>query len=202
MPAVPLPRDAAALQLPSPALALRSLVPRLSTVLSRRSILAVRASTPSDSLRDSLTLAPRAITGIIPTYYNLGGPTAGATVGIVLGSVAGLFLIIWLFYSLSKTSSGAAITGEEEIVVRRRRSRSPHSRRSRRSTRTEVREISRSPRRREHVIVEERRERPRSVLVEERVRVPGDDIVEVIEEHSDIRPPRKERSRRNSGYRY
>lgn len=48
--------------------------------------------------------------------------------------------------------------------------------------------------------MEERRERPRSIIVEER-RVPGDDIVEVIEEHSDIRPPRRERSRRNSGYR-
>lgn len=45
---------------------------------------------------------------------------------------------------------------------------------------------------------------PRSVILEERVgrRVDGDDIVEVIEEHSDIGPPRRQhRARRSSGYR-
>ena len=197
MPVIPLPHDAAAPKLSS--LALRSLIPHLSTILSRHSILTGRASTSPDSLSKTLAVAPRAIIGIIPTYYDVGGPNPGTTVGIVLGSVAGFFLIIWLFYSLAN-AGGAAISGEEEIVVRRRRSRSPHSRRSRRSIRTEVRETSRSPRRREHIIVEERRERPRSIIVEER-RVPGDDIVEVIEEHSDIRPPRREKGRRNSGYR-
>ena len=190
MPVIPLLHDAAAPQLSSLALALRSLIPHLSTILSRHGILTGRASTFPDSLSETLAVAPRAITGIIPTYYDSGGPNAGTTVGIVLGSVAGFFLIIWLFYSLTNVG-GAAITGEEEVVVRRRRSRSPHSRRSRRSNRTEVRE---------NIIVEERRERPRSIIVEER-RVPGDDIVEVIEEHDDIRPPRRERSRRNSAYR-
>ncbi|OCL14537.1 hypothetical protein AOQ84DRAFT_351464 [Glonium stellatum] len=200
MPAILLPHDVVAPQLPSQTLTFRSLIPHLSALLSRRSTLTGHASTSPGPRAETLALAPRAVTGIIPTYYNLGGPGAGATVGIVLGSVAGFFLILWLFYALSNTG-GTAIAGEQEIVVRRRRSRSPHSRRSRRSTHTEVREVSRSPRRREHIIVEERRERPRSILVEER-RVPGDDVVEVIEEHSDIRPPRRDRSRRNSAYRY
>ncbi|ORY03125.1 hypothetical protein BCR34DRAFT_627373 [Clohesyomyces aquaticus] len=141
--------------------------------------------------------------GIIPTYYNTNGPSPATVVGIVLGSVAGFFLIIWLLYSLTYMSRGAAITGEEEIVVRRRRgSRSPHSRRSRRSTRTEVREYSRSPRR-SHIVVEERRGPPpprtRSIIVEERVRVPNDDVVEVIEEHDEYRARRG--GRRSGQYR-
>lgn len=138
--------------------------------------------------------------GIIPTYYNYDGAAAGTVVGIVLGSVAGFLLIVWLFYSLANINAagGGHISGEEEIVVRRRRN--SHSGRSRRSTRTEVREYSRSPRRREQIIVEERRApaRPRSVVVEERIRVPGDDVVEVIEEHDEFRS-RRGGSRRSGG---
>lgn len=132
--------------------------------------------------------------GYIPTYYNFSGPAPGTVVGIVLGSVAGFLLLVWLLFSLTQMSGGnAAIAGEEEIVVRRPR-RGSHSGRSRRSTRTEVREYSRSPRRsgggRSTVIVEERRPpRARSVLVEDR-RVPGDDVVEVIEERDDYRSRR------------
>jgi hypothetical protein len=135
-------------------------------------------------------------TGIIPTYYNFNGPTPGTVVGIVLGSVAGFLLITWLLYSLTQLNGGggnAVIAGEEEIVVRRpRRGSQVQSGRSRRSTRTEVREYSRSPRR-SAVIVEERRRaappRARSIVVEDR-RVPGDDVVEVIEEHDEYRTRR------------
>ncbi|KAF2274876.1 uncharacterized protein EI97DRAFT_451388 [Westerdykella ornata] len=141
------------------------------------------------------------VEGIIPTYYTVDGPTSGTVVGIVLGSVLGFLLLIWLFYSIANinnTPGNNAIAGvEEEIVVRR--PRKSHSGHSRRSTRTEVREYSRSPRR-EHIIVEERRQprppRPRSIVVEERrsrSRVPGDDIVEVIEEHEDYRERRGSR---------
>jgi hypothetical protein len=132
---------------------------------------------------------------IIPTLYNLSGPAPGTVVGIVLGSVGGFLLIVWLLVSLTSLGGGGrgAIAGEEEIVVRRRRGSNSH--RSRRSTRTEVREYSRSPRRREQIIVEERRREPRvrSVVVEERSRVPGDDVVEVIEEHDDYRSRRGSR---------
>lgn len=130
------------------------------------------------------------VLGIIPSYYTTGGPAAGTVAGIVLGSVVGFLMLIWLFYSLANIGNPAVfgranIAGEEEIVVRRRRN--SHSGHSRRSTRTEVREHSRSPRRRDTVIVEERRHprttRARSIVVEERTRrVPGDDVVEVFEE--------------------
>ncbi|KAF1979846.1 hypothetical protein BU23DRAFT_523407 [Bimuria novae-zelandiae CBS 107.79] len=143
------------------------------------------------------------VQGLIPTYYRNDGPGAGAVVGIVLGSVVGFLLLVWLFWSLTNNNRNA-IAGEEEIVVRRPR-RNSHAHRSRRGSRSEVREVvreyDRSPRRsggRSAVIVEERnRPRPRSIVVEERSRVPGDDVVEVIEEHDQYR----ERRRRGSGYR-
>jgi hypothetical protein len=144
------------------------------------------------------------VEGIIPSYYTVDGPSAGTVVGIVLGSVLGFLLLIWLFYSIANINNGNsannAIAGEEEIVVRRpRHSQSGRSGRSRRSTHTDVREYSRSPRRRSQVIVEERRaprpQRPRSIVVSERSRsrVPGDDIVEVFEEHEDYRERRGSR---------
>jgi hypothetical protein len=149
--------------------------------------------------------------GIIPTYYNLSGPQPGTVAGIVLGSVAGFLLIVWLIYSVTQGGGfgggrTTTMAGQEEIVVRRPR-RNSHgggggrSRVSRRQQ--EVREISRSPRRsggRSQIIVEERRGPPRarSIVVEERHRVPGDDVVEVIEEE-DYRERRG--SRRVGGYR-
>lgn len=146
--------------------------------------------------------------GIIPTYYNTSGPEPGLVVGIVLGSVAGFLLIVWLLYSLTngntRTGQTTAMAGEEEIVVRRRRN--SHGNRSRGSRRpVEVRELSRSPRRssgRSQIIVDERRPatRTRSIIVEERRRVAGDDVVEVIEEHDDDFPARRG-SRRGPGYR-
>lgn len=144
--------------------------------------------------------------GIIPTYYNVSGPEPGMVVGIVLGSVAGFLLIVWLLYTLTngvnRTGTTTAMAGEEEIVVRRRRN--SHGNRSRGSRRNvEVRELSRSPRRssgRSQIIVDERRPtRARSIIVEERHRVPGDDVVEVIEEHDEYRERRG--SRRGPGYR-
>lgn len=148
------------------------------------------------------------------------GPAPGAVVGIVLGSVAGFLLLIWLFWLLSTGGSFLrSSVYEEEVVNTRRRSRSP---RSRRSHRTEM--TSRSPVRRERVIRQERivrdsvpaprdRSRIRETIILENGgppmmppmerRVPGDDIVEVLEEHSslgDIPPPRR-KSRRGSSYR-
>ncbi|KAJ4332657.1 hypothetical protein N0V87_008217 [Didymella glomerata] len=145
--------------------------------------------------------------GIIPTYYNLSGPEPGTVVGIVLGSVAGFLLIVWLLFTLTqgnKTGTTTALAGEEEIVVRRPR-RNSHGNRSRRNSHAQMREVSRSPRQssgRSHVIVEERRAPPpprtRSIIVEERRRVPNDDVVEVIEEHDEYR---ERRGSRRGGYR-
>ncbi|KAF2823051.1 hypothetical protein CC86DRAFT_329604 [Ophiobolus disseminans] len=149
--------------------------------------------------------------GIIPTYYNLSGPQPGTVVGIVLGSVAGFLLIVWLLYSITNGGGGfggagrtTAMAGQEEVIVRRRRnSHGAAAGRSRVSRRQETRELSRSPRRsggRSQIIVEERRgpPRPRSIIVEERHRVPNDDVVEVIEEHDEYR---ERRGSRRGGYR-
>jgi hypothetical protein len=148
--------------------------------------------------------------GIIPTYYNLSGPAPGTVAGIVLGSVAGFLLIVWLLYTLTQGGGfggGAgrttAMAGQEEIVVRRPRRNSHGANRSSRGSRhTQVREVSRSPRQsggRSQIIVEERRgpPRPRSIIVEDRRRVPNDDVVEVIEEED----YRERRASRRGGYR-
>ncbi|TKA77783.1 hypothetical protein B0A55_04691 [Friedmanniomyces simplex] len=104
-------------------------------------------------------IAPRQNSGqlvAIPYFYQYGGPAPGAVAGIVLGSVAGFLLLIWLFWSLSN-GGGFIRTSqyEEEDVVVRRRSRSPRSRRSSRQTTTEMRSRSPPPRR-ERVVRQER----------------------------------------------
>ena len=159
--------------------------------------------------------------GIIQSCYITGGPAPGAVAGIVLGSIAGFLLLMWILWTLS-TGGGFIRTSnlEEEDVVVRRRSRSPN-RGSRRSTHnrtsTYQAEMRRSSPRRERVIRQERivrdvpvssrNERSRvreSIIVEERPerRMDGDDIVEVIEEHSSIGggapPPRRKSGRRQS----
>ncbi|KAF2711396.1 hypothetical protein K504DRAFT_475259 [Pleomassaria siparia CBS 279.74] len=174
----------------------------LEALVARQPAIDTSVPTPN-----SLTARQTVVTtGIIPTYYNFNSPAAGTVVGIVLGSVAAFLLITWLLFSLAQLSGNrrnTTIQGEEEVVVRRRRGSQNNSRHSRRSTRTEVREHSRSPRR-EHVVVEERRTRPvpraRSIVVEQRSRVPGDDMVEVIEEHDEYQT-RRGGSRRSGGYR-
>jgi hypothetical protein len=160
---------------------------------------------PAPAKRQQMTIQQ----GIIPTYYNVSGPAPGTVVGIVLGSVAGFLLIVWLLYTLTQGGGRGgggttAMAGQEEIIVRRPRRNSQGANRSRVSRRTEMREVSRSPRRsggRSQIIVEERRgpPRPRSIIVEERHRVPGDDVVEVIEEHEEFRERRG--SGRRGGYR-
>ena len=152
--------------------------------------------------------------GVISACYRglNAGPSPAAVVGIVLGSVLGFVLLLSLLWFLTNSASFIQTsTLEEEDVVVRRRSRSPRSRRSHRS------EMRESGGRRDRVVREERiiRERPRvessrvreSIVVEESSRperrVDGDDIVEVIEEHSSISggvPPPRRKSRRSSGY--
>lgn len=156
----------------------------------------------------------------IPTVYAGldSGPAPGVVVGIVLGSVIGFLFLLWLFSVLSKGAGGfvTANQDEEESVVvtrERRRDRSDRSRRSRGP------EMSRASPRRDRVYRQERiirdfppaarspsRSRVREAVIVDDLppprerRVEGDDIVEVIEEHSDINPPRR-KSRRGSGYR-
>lgn len=173
-----------------------------------------------DPLHAKRGLLPRQNEIAIPAQYAgiNDGPAPGAVAGIVLGSVAGFLFIVWLLWLIS--NGGGVLRSstytEDDVVVSRRRSRSPGTRRSHRSQRTEM--TSRSPRR-ERVIRQERIVRDRSapppretsrlresVNFDERPerRVDGDDIVEVIEEHSSVGvpPPRRSKGgRKSSGYR-
>ncbi|KAI9683803.1 MAG: hypothetical protein M1829_004137 [Trizodia sp. TS-e1964] len=129
------------------------------------------------------TTAPPANTALPYLYSGVtGDPSPGTVVGILLGSVGGFLLLLWL---LSLCNGGRSSSGsEDELVVRparhsqsSRRSHSPPRRRSR--SREEVVEVRRGSPRVERVIVEERREERDS------------DIVEVFEE-----APRRSRSGR------
>jgi hypothetical protein len=161
----------------------------------------------------------------IPTVYQglNSGPAPGAVVGIVLGSVLGFIFLIWLLWILSNGSTFIKTNRDEEedIVVSRHRTHTSDRRRERRSEMSQ--KPPRSPRR-DRVYRQERISRdfpvpPRSpgtsrvrgetVFVERETterRVDGDDIVEVIEEHSSVSgappPRRKSKSKRaSSGYR-
>jgi hypothetical protein len=112
-------------------------------------------------------------------------------VGIVLGTVGGILLLLWLFYTCFSLAGGGEIVEREEIV--RRDSRSPRRASVTRSEILEVRSPPRRASRRDTIVVEETRTRTRSPAERD------DDIVEVIEEHSP--PPRRERSERLRGYR-
>ncbi len=159
--------------------------------------------------------------------YIFGGPKPGALVGIVLGSIAGFLLVLYLLWILSSGTTfirTSALEVEDDVVVRDstrvRRSSPNRSRRSHRSSYQQ--EMRRSSPRRDRVIRREtivrdvpppRRERNssrirESVIIEESERgerrVENDDIVEVIEEHSSVDggppPPRPGKSRRGSRY--
>jgi hypothetical protein len=205
--------------IPLPPTLLSALNSRSSALLAR---LAPSTSTPQERDHTSLqNLARRTIDSlsslihrqssdpsIIPTTYgNLtGGPSAGTIVGIVLGSVAGFLILLWLLYTcmnFGNISSSSSYT--ESVVVREHRHSKARSRRASetveiRRERSPVR-IVREPERVERIIVEEtttRRERERSRGGSRS----GSDEVVVIEEHS---PPRRKKSvkeeRRESGYR-
>lgn len=143
---------------------------------------------------------------IVPSTYSgiNSGPEPGTVVGIVLGSVGGFLLLLWLIYTCFNLGGPSSAVYEEEIV--RRRSHSPRRPVSRSRSRSEVIEVTRQqrspPRQRSPLHREIRRE---TVIVEETTRRPererAEDIVEVIEEHSPP-PPRRSRGSGSGGGRY
>ncbi|KAI4145034.1 MAG: hypothetical protein LQ340_006451 [Diploschistes diacapsis] len=151
------------------------------------------------------SLAKRQTIADIPQLYsNVGNsPQPGVVAGIVLGSVGGTLIILWLIYTIMSVGGPRPSADEVEIIQRRSRSPPRRASRSRRAeSRSEVIEVARHrtpppPRRREReIIVEETTTRRQSAPPPEEFE---DDIVEVIEEHS---PPPQRRSRRaSSGYR-
>ncbi|KAL9109774.1 MAG: hypothetical protein Q9227_005643 [Pyrenula ochraceoflavens] len=153
------------------------------------------------------------ILAIPTTYDNLNsGPAPGTVAGIVLGSVGGFLLILYLVYTIFTLGAGGRFRRSETVVeeeVIRRRSRSPR----RSVTRSEVLEVHRSrsppPRResrrqstreRETVEVRETISRNRSQSRVSPSAGGSDDIVEVFEEHSPVRQNTKPR-RPSGGFR-
>lgn len=157
-----------------------------------------RSAASIRTLMTNISSLIRRQTQILPipaTYAGLNaGPDPGTVVGITLGSVAAFLLILWLLYTCFGQGGRGGQVVEEEVI--RRRSRSP---RRRSVSRSETIEIT-SPPRRERTPPRREPSRRETIVIEEtRRRDDGDDIVEVIEEHSP--PPRRVRSHRNSGYR-
>ncbi|KIW10519.1 hypothetical protein PV08_11483 [Exophiala spinifera] len=136
------------------------------------------------------------ILAIPTTYAGLNaGPAPGALAGIVLGSIAGFILILYVLLSAFRFG----IFGNRESIVEEEIVRHHHGSRRSRSRSRAMTEVSHHSPRRERVV----REREETVVVEEHVEPSvsaDDDIVEVIEEHSPERPPKRGPSGR-SGYR-
>ncbi|KAG9236778.1 hypothetical protein BJ875DRAFT_203512 [Amylocarpus encephaloides] len=178
--------------------ALSNIAKRISSSNNLLQRVPVTVPTPTTASVWTRILAARQSTNsIIPTTYGSinSGPPPGTVVGIVLGSVAGFLLILWLFYTcLNFGQWGTSDTYIEETITRDGHRRKSHrgSQRSRRVSETvEVRRSHSAVRipspRRETIIVEEHTER----------RAPsrrGSDEVVVIEEHS---PPRRKKSHRD-----
>ncbi|KAH9215241.1 hypothetical protein DL95DRAFT_461287 [Leptodontidium sp. 2 PMI_412] len=188
------------------------LFPRSPSPIPSSSLTTPLTTTLSSITKRTLLTIRQSTAGIVPTTYGSinSGPSPGTVVGIVLGSVGGFLLVLWLIYTCMQFGSVSSRSSYTESIVIRDRRKSHHgSTRSRRASETvEVRRapspirIVREPSRVDRVIVEEsretRRERSRSLV--------GSDEVVVIEEHS---PPRRKKStrvsaeteRRDSGYR-
>lgn len=178
-----------------------SLAYRAVEYVSHTSLVSSRAPLSAAPLKlDKRENGQGAMLAIPTTYAGLNsGPSPGAVVGIMLGSIGGFLLVLFLFLMVLRLSGRFSTTIVEEEVIRRR-SRSPRRSRSR----SEVIEVRSEHRSAVSPAPSRRRERD-TIVVEERIsRVdppPQDDIVEVIEEHSpERRPPRRE-SKRMSGFR-
>lgn len=169
--------------------------PRQDTVASPQSYqsLESRHNKAAASRTFSSLEARQTVVAIPATYQAYGQTSPGTVVGITLGVVLGIAFIMWVFYVVFNANNPSGATEVEVIKTVPQRTR-----RSRNSDRSEVAEVSRNrnrspPRRTREIIVEETRTRsanPPPPAEDE------DDIVEVFEEHSPARRPR-----RSSGYR-
>lgn len=163
----------------------------------------------------SRALHARQQTDTIPGKYPSlnAGPDPGTVVGIVLGSVGGFLLLLWLVYTCLQMGGRADTVssyGTASVVTRksrRRHSKHHHRSPSRRET-VEIRTTSRPPPpQTERVVIEERTERrsqppppmpvppppmpmpmPMSTPPPPRIVTDDEDEVVVIEEHT---PPRR-----------
>ncbi|KAK7958319.1 hypothetical protein PG988_013167 [Apiospora saccharicola] len=183
-------------------------------------------TTPTGTISFASTvtrLFPRLATGVstVPQGYGSSpsGPEPGVVVGIVLGSIAGFLLVLWLVYTCVNLSNGRStnitVVETEGSMV----SSSVMTRKSRKQRRSRHHSGSRSIGRRETVEIREQRVVPERVVPTERIiveerrsrggppapRMSGpppppppmsdeDDEVVVIEENT---PPRRRESKRH-----
>lgn len=182
------------------------------TPIASRTIKTVALDAPSRSrlhARQETTLT-------VPGQYpNVGdGPDPGTVVGIVLGSVAGFLLLLWLIYTCFQIGGrGDTVSSYGTASVVTRKARRKHSRHHHRSpSRRETVEIRTSrtvpAREPERVVVEERTERrmsqppppPMAAPPPPRIvpEVSDDDEVVVIEEHTPPRRQSQHKSKRHS----
>ncbi|KAH6659491.1 hypothetical protein BKA67DRAFT_529642 [Truncatella angustata] len=188
-------------------------------------------SPPSLSFRRSIATAPHLVSrlndnaNIVPETYGLAsnGPDAGTVVGIVLGSVGGFLLVLWLIYTIANLGNGnqrvieTATVDTASVITRKSRRHRRHSG-SRRTASTRPRETVETIRRERVVPVSMPMSQSERIVVEEttRSRAPAsappppmpppmppapprvvhddDDEVVVIEENS---PPRRRESRQH-----
>ncbi|KAK4193727.1 hypothetical protein QBC35DRAFT_4363 [Podospora australis] len=191
-------------------------------------------SLPSPPTRASLLFSRQIQTSTIPSFYGgleRNGLEPGAVAGIVLGSVAGFCLLLYLLYACINMGNSSDFTESASVVTRStahaHAKRHSHSRRRSRGGEevVEVRRTTSTTQRGpmiveqvgggERIVVEEQR-RSRGPPPMRRGPVPmrsdvtsdvttDDDEVVVIEEHSRSPPRRRSRirsvERRSSGYR-
>ncbi|KAK3688500.1 hypothetical protein B0T22DRAFT_155442 [Podospora appendiculata] len=164
-------------------------------------------------------IVSRQSTTTIPSLYGSlnSGPDPGTVAGIVLGSVAGFILLLWLLYTcinMGNPEVAESSVGTASYVSRKHRHSHHHHHHRPHGETVEIRATSRSgPPAGATIIVEERERRPsieRIVVEDTYTRRPAsrggpvqvveddDDEVVVIEEHS---PERRRRSRVRSAER-
>lgn len=207
-------RDADPESLPSPVLPIAAIARRFHAVAEP--LVASRTiEIPSLDLPSRVRLHARQTTETVPgNYPDLNaGPDPGTVVGIVLGSVGGFLLLLWLVYTCLQIGGRADTVssyGTESVVTRksrRRHSRHHHHRSPSRRETVEVR-TSRVVPPPERVVVEESVRRtssqapppapppmhapPPPRMMTPRIVTDDEDEVVVIEEHS---PPRRHKSR-------
>ncbi|KAJ5613999.1 hypothetical protein N7528_007653 [Penicillium herquei] len=163
-------------------------------------------SNPNNNNDLSSHLSKRYTTFSIPSSYGRmhSSPPPGTVAGIVIGSVGGVVLILYLtFLALNPggLARGSSSSLDEEVVVTSRRAGSRRSRSNNTIEVVEERDRRSSYRRRpsprddrDHIIVEESMTSATSE---------GRDVIEVVEEESSMvssvstRPPRRARSHRS-----
>jgi hypothetical protein len=110
--------------------ALYNIAKRSESILERNLSPIPRPTPTVPSLWTRITHLRQTTGSIIPASYGSinSGPDPGTVVGIVLGSIGGLLLLLWLFYTcINFGTFGGAAYREETVRSRSSRRKSHHS---------------------------------------------------------------------------